>query len=297
MAVMRQVSGNSKYINYALTWGEKNHWESCAYPSTNANNECATATYCDLFELTGNSTYIASARQVLWGQVTANSTEDWSWVDAVFMALPSFVRMGKATGLDAFYEQGRLEFEQTAVGKYSLWSADHGLFWRDDTYVNSSSPNGAPVFWARGNGWAFAALARSIGLLPANRTDDRARYTSIFTAMAASLAKVQGSDGMWRSNLLDAGQFSNPETTGTSLYTFGMAWGVNNGVLDAATYTPIVNKAWQGLTQIAVQSSGYLGWCQPAAGSPGPATAADWSDFCVGQFLLAGSEVFKLAAR
>ncbi len=114
--------------------------------------------------------------------------------------------------------------------------------------------------------------------------------------MAASLAKLQGADGFWRSSLLDADQFPTPETTGTACYTYALAWGVNNGVLPAATYTPVVLSAWAGLSSVALQSDGVVGWCQPEAGSPGPATVNSTSDFCVGQFLLAGSEVLKLVS-
>lgn len=59
---------------------------------------------------------------------------------------------------------------------------------------------------------------------------------------------------------------------------------------------PLPPRAWNGLASTAVQSNGLLGYCQPAAGSPGNATATDTSDFCVGQFLLAGSEVYKMVA-
>lgn len=43
----------------------------------------------------------------------------------------------------------------------------------DDSYISKQSPNGKGVFWSRANGWAIAALARTIEALPASRTSDR----------------------------------------------------------------------------------------------------------------------------
>ena len=75
---------------------------------------------------------------------------------------------------------------------------------------------------------------------------------------------------MWRASILDRNDPPNPETTGSSGILTGLAWGVNSGILDRQKYQPVVEKAWEGLTQIAVQKSGLLGYCQPVGGSPNP---------------------------
>ena len=125
-------------------------------------------------------------------------------------------------------------------------------------------------------------------------------YATLLQNMAAGVAAVQGSDGLWRSNLLNATAYPNPETSGTGLMTFAIAWGINNGILDSATYTPVVTKAWQGLVSL-VNADGMLEYVQPTGSQPGPATATDIvgtgqqeSDYGTGAFLLAGSEVAKL---
>lgn len=63
----------------------------------------------------------------------------------------------------------------------------------------------------------------------------------------------QGVDGLWRSSLLDPAHFPNPETTGSSCFTYMLAWGINAGLLDAATYLPVVEAAWTGLATISLQ--------------------------------------------
>ncbi|MFT3740733.1 MAG: glycoside hydrolase family 88 protein [Breznakibacter sp.] len=116
--------------------------------------------------------------------------------------------------------------------------------------------------------------------------------------MAEALKLRQRSDGFWNASLDDPGDFGGPETSGTSFFVYGMAWGINNGLLDRDTYLPVVEKAWNGLTSTAVQPSGFLGYVQGVGTNPAssqPVTAGSTADFGVGAFLLAGSEMVKLA--
>ena len=65
----------------------------------------------------------------------------------------------------------------------------------------------------------------------------------------------------------------------------------------AATYTPAVEKAWAWLSTTALHPDGRVGNCQPGGGAPANNFDANsTSNFCVGQMLLAASEVSKLAA-
>ena len=180
-----------------------------------------------------------------------------------------------------------------------------------DAYI--VAPNGKSIYWARGNGWVFVALARVLDILP---SDDphRDTYVSDFKAMARALVPLQRSDGFWNASLLDPNQCASigkggddgPETSGTAFFTYGLAWGIRKGLLDAATYGPALQNAWNGLSNIALQWDGLLGYVQ-ATGAlpctedsmhPGHLAAtqlADFDDYGVGGFLLAGSEVYKLA--
>jgi rhamnogalacturonyl hydrolase YesR len=180
-----------------------------------------------------------------------------------------------------------------------------------DSYI--VAPNGKSIYWARGNGWVFVALARVLDVLP---TDDphRDTYVSDFKAMARALVPLQRSDGFWNESLFDPNHCASigmagddgPETSGTAFFTYGLAWGIRKGLLDAATYGPALQNAWNGLSNSALQWDGLLGYVQ-ATGAlpctedsmhPGHLAAtqlADFDDYGVGGFLLAGSEVYKLA--
>jgi hypothetical protein len=125
--------------------------------------------------------------------------------------------------------------------------------------------------------------------------------------MAAALKSVQRTDGFWNESLADPTQFGGPEVTGTGLFTFGMAWGVNNGLLVKADYLPTIAKAWKGIADSAIFSSGALGYVQGSGSEPGDNGSGvngvtpsrnmvpDFDDFGLGCVLLAGSEVAKLA--
>ncbi len=41
-------------------------------------------------------------------------------------------------------------------------------------------------------------------------------------------------------------EYDNPEVSGTGLIAYAMAYGINQGLLDRATYVPVVVVAWNG---------------------------------------------------
>jgi len=88
--------------------------------------------------------------------------------------------------------------------------------------------------------------------------------------------------------------WSVPTPTGSQLLpACGIAWGINNGVLDRATFLPVVQKAWTGLVSV-IDTNGMVGWCQPVGAGPAAATATSTTPFGVGAWLLAASEMAKL---
>ncbi len=112
--------------------------------------------------------------------------------------------------------------------------------------------------------------------------------------------KCQRKDGFWNVSLHDESNFGGKELTGTALFVYGMAWGVNNGILDRAKYLPVITKAWNAMVNDAVHPNGYLGYVQgtgkePKDGQPvAYDSKPDFDDYGTGCFLLAGTEVYKL---
>ena len=77
--------------------------------------------------------------------------------------------------------------------------------------------------------------------------------------MAKSVAACQQPEGYWTRSMLDPEHAPGPETSGTAFFTYGLLWGMNNGLLDKATYQPVVMKAWNYLTTVALQPDGRIG--------------------------------------
>jgi hypothetical protein len=113
--------------------------------------------------------------------------------------------------------------------------------------------------------------------------------------MAKRVAGLQRADGLWASSLMQPELFPEAETSGSSFFVYALAWGINHGVLDRATYQPVVVKGWNGL-QKQVLPNGMIGAVQKTGDQPVPTAADDIGPYGTGAFLLAGLEVMNLQA-
>ena len=143
--------------------------------------------------------------------------------------------------------------------------------------------------------FGHAALAKVLKDLP--ETDKyRQEYIDRFQTMAKAVAACQQPEGYWTRSLLDPEHAPGPETSGTAFFTYGLLWGMNNGLLDKATYQPVVEKAWKYLTTVALQPDGRIGYVQPIGEKAIPGQVVDansTANFGVGAFLLAACEMVR----
>jgi len=182
----------------------------------------------------------------------------WCWADAIFMAPPAWAAVSNVTGDDK-YRQYAVE-ETDATIDY-LYDPDTHMFFRDSRYFTLKTKNGKGVFWSRGNGWVYAGLR-------------------------------QREDGYWPTSLDDPALFKNPETSGTAFFGFGLAWGINQGILKGDKYVAARDKAWVAMKD-AVQPNGMVGWVQQIGKDP-QLTVKDSSQlYGVGGFLLLASEMIE----
>ncbi|MGW0720105.1 glycoside hydrolase family 88 protein [Streptomyces sp. NPDC002778] len=301
-----RATGDQRYLDYTKRWADRHSYGLAGGAGTrNADNQCAGQVYLDLYEELGGEGKLAALDSSLTAMTNSTQRTDWWWIDAWHMAMPPFARMGRLRGdyrywvtmYELYHHTKRLipDRQGRITGLGAEWT---GLFYRDSDYVidaaKASSPNGKPVLWSRGNGWAAAAHAKTLAAMPANdkRTPE---YAHTLRSMAEALKPLQRTDGFWNVNLADPAHFAGPETSGTAFFTFALAYGINAGWLDRAVFLPVVTRAWNGLTGIAVREDGFLGYVQAVAAAPGPASATATADFGVGAFLMAGSEMARLA--
>jgi len=299
MATFR-ATGNHSYLEAAVTLSEKNGWRPGPRPR-HADDLCIAQTYAELYLLERDPRRIrptverldAIVAQPRPGPVGGWQEDDnWSWCDALFMAPPTMALISEATGDRRYLDAMNAMWWETSG---YLYDQDEHLWYRDGRYVvqpdgsQPRTPRGRKVFWSRGNGWVMAGLARVLQHMPAD-FPDRTRYVEQMREMAARLVEVQGADGLWRSSLLDPEEYPAPESSGTGFFAYGLAWGINHGVLAAETYLPAVKKAWSGLNW-ALHPSGKLGWVQQIGYDPRSVSADDTVEYGSGAFLLAASEI------
>jgi rhamnogalacturonyl hydrolase YesR len=291
MAVPDAASGQ-KYRGAMLQMAKKFNWQ-LGPRVAHADDHAIGQTYLDLYFLYHDPTMMAATRERIDTVMTMPDDPQkplWWWCDALFMDPPVLAKLARATGDRKYLDFMDHEWWITSELLYN--SHDH-LFFRDKSFLNSREANGANRYWSRGNGWVFAGLARVLAEMPADYTE-RPKYVTQFREMANEIASIQSSDGLWRAGLLDPASYRLPEISGSAFFTYGLAYGINSGILDRKKFEPVVEKAWQGMLTHVYQD-GRLGSMQTVGAAPGDFTPTSSYVFGTGAFLLAGSEVFQLA--
>jgi rhamnogalacturonyl hydrolase YesR len=212
----------------------------------------------------------------------------WCWCDALFMAPPAWLELGRQTGDRRYVDFALAEFWSATA---FLFDPAENLYFRDSRFFERRDDRGRKLFWSRGNGWVLAGLANMLEALPADNPN-RVGIEKLFRAMAEKIASVQKPDGYWPPSLLGP-ENSPAESSGTGFYVYALAWGVNHGLLDAAEYRPAIVKGWSALAK-AVAKDGRVGWVQQVSDRPDMVTEADTQFYGVGAFLLAASQVAQL---
>ena len=178
-----------------------------------------------------------------------------------------------------------------------MFDRDENLYYRDAKYVwpEHKSGNGKKDFWARGDGWVVAGLAKVLKDLPADYKH-RQFFVDKFVKMADAVVATQQPEGYWTRSMMDPGFAPGPETSGTAFFTYGLLWGVNNGYLKDARYLEAARKGWNYLHNTALQKDGSVGYVQPIGEKAIPGQVVDknsTSDFGTGAFLLAACEYVR----
>ena len=216
--------------------------------------------------------------------------QDMNWCDALYMSPPVYVRLAEITGDDSY--RTFIDTQWWDVTDY-LYSTEHNLFFRDSSYFNDKEPNGLPVFWSRGNGWVIGGLVRMLQYMPAD-WPKRADYENLLEEMCTALVAIQQDDGLWGTSLLYPAKFSNErETSGSAFFTYGMAYGINEGILDESVFGPVIEKAWEGLSTM-LNPNGTIEFIQQIGADPKPNNGEYTNkDYGYGAFILAGTEMIR----
>ncbi|WP_161554933.1 glycoside hydrolase family 88/105 protein [Ereboglobus luteus] len=308
IVALAQLTNDEHYYEVLRGIAERNEWK----PFTriyDADDHCVSQTYIDLWQKYRDPKMLAPTIE-RFDYILANPLDismrfdsvsnprhrdRWSWCDSLYMAPPAWIKLYMATGNKAYRDFAVTNWWLTSG---HLYDNDEHLYFRDDRFIGPDAPreaNGKKIFWSRGNGWVMGGLVRVLQTLPADDSA-RPRFEQQFKEMAAAVLACQQPDGLWRASMLDPASYPLKETSGSGFFCHAFAWGMNNGLLDRATYEKPTLKCWRAMVD-CVTPAGKLTHVQPVGYDPKNFPDDSTEAYGSGAFLLAGSEIHKLLGK
>jgi rhamnogalacturonyl hydrolase YesR len=292
------MAENDTYYEWLKEIGETHEW-NLHHRKYHADDHTVGQLYIELYRKYGDEQMILPTKEQFnfimmhpsqsslhWR--TPYHQDRWNWCDALFMSPPVWAKLYNITGEKKYLDFMMAEFKASTD---FLFDKQENLYYRDESYIGKLD-NGTKIFWSRGNGWVFAGLTNIMNELDPQSKEYK-YFLKIYKKMAAKLLEIQTPEGHWSMSLLGQKYYPTPETSGSSFYVYGLTWGINQGILDAAKYKPAVIKGWTAMVS-HVTEEGMLGYVQPIGAAPGKAWADKTEVYGTGAFLSAGSEVYRL---
>jgi rhamnogalacturonyl hydrolase YesR len=303
---MYRTTQDTSYLNFAKRWAQYFNWLPWGnVNTTTADNICCTQTYTEIYLLNpipANNYMIANTGQNLSNLFGShlNPKTCWWWCDALYMAPPAITLYCQAANQTAYLDSLNNWWGLVAD---TLYNKTYKFYYRDAGFIPPKNvcPNGKPMFWSCGEAWVIGGMARILDHMPKTYAN-RPQFVSQFQDMCAAIKTEQGFnntsfDGLWTTSMLDHPDYPFPETSGSAFFCFAMAWGVRNGLLDSATFTPAINKAWRDLVK-NIGTDGRLKLCQHVDWMPETNLSGDVNNSSPegeGAFLQAGYELYLRA--
>ena len=290
-----------QYLDYTDRWANFHKWTPRnGIMTTDADDQCCAQTYLQRYAMVKDSKMIKEVKANLDHQMASGRCDYWTWIDAIQMAMPVYVRYYQLTGERACldYAIRSYQWSRNTCGG-GLFNEKDGLWWRDKDYVPPyKEKDGNDCYWSRGNGWVYAALLRSMECLDP-KSEEYKLFKKDFLKMSQGLLRCQRTDGFWNVSLHSPANYGGPEMTGTALFLYGMSWGIRHGLLDAKTFRPACDRAWHAIAS-CVHPNGFLAWNQGTGKDPSAAQPLsydkmpDFEDYGTGCWLLGAVEYAKL---
>ena len=260
------LTGNEDYLAYSEAWAEHNQWMGAksndrskwkySYGETDeyvlfGDWQICFQVYADLYNILPDDNRIRRAKEVMEYEMSTPNNDYWWWSDGLYMVMPVMTKYYKITGNQKYLDK---LYEYILYSDSIMFDKEENLYYRDAKYVypKHKSVNGKKDFWARGDGWVLAGLAKVLKDLPADYKHHDF-FVQKFQALAKAVAALQQPEGYWTRSMMDPEHAPGPETSGTAFFTYGMLWGINNGYLSEAEYMPVVEKAWKYLSETDVE--------------------------------------------
>ncbi|MCX7986489.1 MAG: glycoside hydrolase family 88 protein [Bacteroidales bacterium] len=178
-----------------------------------------------------------------WDDTLSNGLTNQAryWVDDIWMISILQKQAYRITHNEVYLNRAA----KTIAFYMQILQQPNGLFYHGST---------ARFYWGRGNGWAAAAMAEILEVLPRSNLYFSSIYKG-YSRMMNELLKWQDEEGMWH-QLIDK-KNSFKESSSTAMFAYAMAVGINKGLLPRNKYLKSVQKAWIAL-ESRIDENGVL---------------------------------------
>jgi rhamnogalacturonyl hydrolase YesR len=161
------------------------------------------------------------------------------WADDLYMGVPFLVRMGKMLNAPSLWDDA---VKNTLGFHEMLFDKTKGLYWH--SYCTQIGEKGV-AYWGRANGWSIIAKCDLLEYVPKEHPGWETVRKALFEQIIG-LSRFQTANGMWR-QLIDKPD-SFLETSGTAMFTYGVAKAVNEKWIPEI-YASIAINGWKGITE------------------------------------------------
>jgi len=289
MMQLHEVSHYPKYINWLIDIGERNNWKLDS-KNEEVQEYTVSQMYLSIYEHPHlNEEKVITPTQERLDMILNNSKENeltWKTTDELIKkplvwAKLSKIKKDKSKSYLAYMH----EQYQNLYKKF--WDKEVQLFLSDRTHLSKKEKDKEKLFSSEENSFVFAGLAVLIPDLPSD-WEHKKFYTALFVQMAQTLKNSQKENGSWFSDLKrNKESYKYSETSVSSNITSGIAWGINNGLLDKKTYEPTLLKSWNRFVT-KVNKNGEF-----AISKNSDELQANTLRVTTASFLAAGSEMYK----
>jgi len=161
------------------------------------------------------------------------------WADDVYMSVPFLVRIGKIANDTSFWDDA---IKNTLGFHKMLFDKNKGLYWH--SYCEQLDTTGV-AHWGRANGWAIVAKCDLLEFIPKGYPGWEKVRESLFEQIVG-ISRYQTANGMWRQLLDKTDSFL--ETSGTAMFTYGVAKAINEGWIPEI-YSSIAINGWASIVE------------------------------------------------
>jgi unsaturated rhamnogalacturonyl hydrolase len=242
-----EATGDQRYFDFVRAWVDGFIARGLP-PITHPNHATPGLATLMLYEVTGQEKYLAAARQLATyllhhaprsAEGALYHYEDQLWVDTLFVATPFLARFSRDTGDPRYAEEAVRQF---LLHARRLQDPETGIFFHG--WDESEDSHMSAAFWERGNGWALAAGAELLDLLPADHPA-RSQIRDILVRQVEGLLPLQHESGLWHT-VVNRPDFYL-ETSGAAAIGYALFRGLDQGWLDPAWVNPAAQLARHGV--------------------------------------------------